>query len=227
MTDNPFGRTSQGGDAGSVLLVGAGGIAREVIPLLAEAGTSVVGVLDDRHASLPALVGGVRVLGPLDAVLDAPDTRVVVTVGSSTARRTVVRRLLDLGVDPDRFATVVDPTVRNPGRCRIGRGSIYFAGVTITADANLGDHVVAMPGVTITHDCVVGDFTTFAAGVSLGGACVVGEGAYLGMNSSVRQGVTVGSASTVGMGAVVLTDVPPGETWVGVPARRRPTAVAE
>ena len=227
MSHNPFGTASAGAEPGPVLLVGAGGLAREVVPLLAEQGNPIVGVLDDRHASLPAHVGGVPVLGPLDAVLEAPHAHLVVTVGSSTARRIVVRRLLDLDVAPDRFATVVDPTVRNPGRCRIGRGTILLAGVTITADATLGDHVVAMPGVTITHDCVVGDFATFAAGVSLGGACIVGEGAYLGMNSSVRQGVTVGAASTVGMGAVVLADVPPGETWVGVPARPLPTAMAE
>jgi sugar O-acyltransferase (sialic acid O-acetyltransferase NeuD family) len=164
-------------------------------------------------------VGGVPVLGPLDAVVDTPDARVVVAVASSLVRRTVVQRLVELGVAADRFCTVIDPTVRNPAGCPVGRGSIFFAGVTITADAVLGAHLVAMPGVTITHDCVVGDFVTFAAGVSLGGGCTIGEAAYLGMNCAVRQGVTISPDSTVGMGAVVLDDVPAGQTWVGVPAR--------
>ena len=35
----------------------------------------------------------------------------------------------------------------------------------------------------------------------------------------VREGVTVGVWSLVGMGSVVLRDMPPGEVWVGGPAR--------
>ncbi len=48
----------------------------------------------------------------------------------------------------------------------------------------------------------------------------IGEAAYIGMNASVRQGISIGARATVGMGAVVLNDVPPDETWAGVPARR-------
>ena len=43
--------------------------------------------------------------------------------------------------------------------------------------------------------------------------------AYVGMNASVFPGATIGERAIIGMGAVVLGDVPPGETWVGVPAR--------
>jgi len=35
----------------------------------------------------------------------------------------------------------------------------------------------------------------------------------------VREGVTVGAWSLIGMGSVVLRDVPPGEVWIGGPAR--------
>lgn len=203
----------------AVLLVGASGLARETLPVLGELGREVVGVLDDRHEELGEWSSVAPVLGPVDAVTAYPGTDVLVTVGSSRGRAAVVERLLALGVREERFLTVVDPSVRNPGRSPVGPGSILLAHVAVTADARLGSHVVAMPGVTITHDCVVEDFATFAAGVSLGGSVQVRRGAYLGMNASVHPGVTIGKGAVIGMGAVVLSDVSDGETWAGVPAR--------
>jgi sugar O-acyltransferase (sialic acid O-acetyltransferase NeuD family) len=201
---------------GPLLLVGASGLAREVLALAAEAGRPVLGVLDDRHADLPPTVGGVPVLGPVAQAPAYPDADLLLCVGPSMSRAAVLARL-----DPgSRFAGIADPSVRNPAGCPVGPGSILLAGVTITADARLGAHVVAMPGVTVTHDCVVADLATLAAGVSLGGGVRVGRAAYLGMNAAVHPAVRIGAGAVVGMGSVVLCDVPDGETWVGVPARK-------
>ena len=76
-----------------------------------------------------------------------------------------------------------------------------------------------MPQVVLTHDDIVSDFATIASGVLLGGSVHVGEGAYLGAGSSVREGVSIGAWAMVGMGSIVTRDVPPGELWVGSPAR--------
>lgn len=200
---------------GPLLLIGASGLAREVLPVAAEAGRPVLGVLDDRYADLPPTIGGVPVLGPVAEAASHPDADLLLCIGPSASRAAVHDRL----PSGSRFASVEDLSVRNPAGCPVGEGSILLAGVTITADARLGAHVVAMPGVTVTHDCVVSDFATLAAGVSLGGGVRVGRAAYLGMNAAVRPGVRIGAGAVVGMGAVVLTDVPDGETWAGVPAR--------
>jgi sugar O-acyltransferase (sialic acid O-acetyltransferase NeuD family) len=207
-------------DMTAVLLIGASGLAREVIPALREARREILGVLDDRHTELPRTVGGVPVLGGIDDAGLHPDANVLVCIGQGLRRAEVVERMAALGVDASRYTTAVDPSVRNPAPCPVGAGSILLAGVTITADAVVGAHVVAMPNVVITHDCLVDDFATFAAGVALGGGVRVGRGAYLGMNSSVLPGRSIGAGATVGMGAVVLHDVPANETWAGVPAHR-------
>lgn len=201
----------------ALLVLGASGLAREVLPVLREQDREVLGILDDRHADLPRTVGGAPVLGGVDDVALYPDAEALACVGPSAGRAAVVARATRLGAT--RWATVVDPSVRNPGGCPVGAGSILLAGVTVTADAVLGEHVVAMPGTTVTHDCLVEDFATLAAGVSLGGGVRVRRAAYLGMNAAIRPGVVVGAGATVGMGAVVLSDVPDEETWAGVPAR--------
>jgi len=204
-----------------LLLIAASGLAREVLPVVRESGRKVLGFLDDRHDGLPPTIADAPVLGGIDDAARYPHADLLVCVGSGLGRERVVARLSALGIDSGRYATVIDPSVRNPSECPVGVGSIVLAGVVLTADAEIGEHVVVMPRVTITHDCLIGDFATLAAGVALGGGVRVGRGALLGMNCSVRQGLSIGIGATIGMGAVVLSDVRSEETWVGNPARRR------
>jgi acetyltransferase-like isoleucine patch superfamily enzyme len=123
-----------------------------------------------------------------------------------------------MGVTSDRYLTLVHPGVRVPPGCTIGAGSILLEGVTLTANVQIGDHVVVMPRVTLTHDDVVENFAVLCAGVSLGGGVRIGNGSYVGMNASVRENRSIGTDATLGMGAALVDDLPAGQTWAGVPA---------
>ncbi len=202
-----------------LLLVAASGLAREVLSVCEALGRPVVGVLDDDPAKEGALLGSSPVLGPLERVRHHPDAAVLLCAGKGAVRRDLAARLAALGVRDDRYATLIDPSVRVPGSCSVGAGSILLGGVVLTADVLLGRHVVCMPHVTLTHDDVLSDYVTLTSGVSLGGGVRVGEAAYLGMNASVREGRVVGAGCVLGMGAALVTDQPPGTVYAGVPAR--------
>jgi sugar O-acyltransferase (sialic acid O-acetyltransferase NeuD family) len=202
-----------------LLLVGAGGLAREVITSVTATGEhQVVGILDDDEALHGTAIDGVPVIGNTACGADR-DEQLLVCIGSGAARERVVHQLITSGISSDRFATHVDKDVRIPDGCSVGCGSILLPGVVLTAAVSISSHVVAMPAVVFTHDDRVASFATFAAGVLLGGGVQVGRGAYLGMGSAVRQRLTVGDYSTLGMGAVLVQDLPACETWAGVPAR--------
>jgi sugar O-acyltransferase (sialic acid O-acetyltransferase NeuD family) len=203
-----------------LLLVAASGLAREVLSVCAATGQEVVGVLDDDPARAGAVLDGVPVLGGLERIADHPSASIVVCAGRGAARRSIVGRLAGLGVSPDRYGRVVDPSVRVPGSCVVGPGTVLLANTVLTADVVVGVHVVCMPQVTLTHDDVVADYATLAGGVSLGGGVRVDEAAYLGMNSSVRENRVVGADAVLGMGSVLVHDQPAGTVWAGVPARQ-------
>jgi sugar O-acyltransferase (sialic acid O-acetyltransferase NeuD family) len=207
------------GQMSELILIAASGLAREVLAMVRASGQyDVAGLLDDDEEINGVSVDGAPVLGSID---DAPyytHALLLVCLNSGRARETVVERLTAMGIQNSRYATAVDPSVQYPEGCRIGRGTILLRNVTLTASVTLGSHVVAMPSVTFTHDDDVADFASFAAGVSLGGGVRIGRAACLGMNSCVRERTSVGDYTTVGMGAAVLSNVPNGETWVGVPA---------
>jgi sugar O-acyltransferase (sialic acid O-acetyltransferase NeuD family) len=205
---------------GCLLLLGAGGLAREVVAMESSLGRyEDVFLLDDDPALQGHAVGGTCVIGPLSLAADEFDGDLLICVGSGPARRSIAARLAAMGVPASKYGRVIHPSVEVPPGCTIGPGCILLASVVLTANVRLHRHVVVMPNVTLTHDDVVSDFATLCAGVSLGGRVTVGPGAYLGMNASVRQDVAVGPDAVLGMGAVLLEDLPAGETWAGVPAR--------
>lgn len=204
-----------------LILVAAGGLVREVAEAVAVAGRHrILGIVDDEPRLHGTHIAGMPVLGGVDQLYWDHSSQIVICAGQGSVRRRIAEKLAEHDIGRSRYATVVHPSVHIPPSCFIGVGSVLLAHVAITADVRVGRHVVAMPNVTLTHDNSIGDFATLCAGVSLAGLVTVCEGAYLGTNASVRQHLRVGIDSTLGMGSSLLSDLPDGETWAGVPARQ-------
>jgi serine O-acetyltransferase len=104
----------------------------------------------------------------------------------------------------------------------------FFTGVDIHPGALLGrrlfiDHAT---GVVIGETAIVGSDVTLYQGVTLGGTGkghgkrhpTLCDGVFVGNNANLLGNITIGENSRVGAGSVVLSDVPPNSTVVGVPA---------
>jgi sugar O-acyltransferase (sialic acid O-acetyltransferase NeuD family) len=201
-----------------LVIVGAGGFARETASAALAGGRRVLGFVDDNPDLHGTVRSGLPVLGPVDHVTGL-DADVVVCVGNPrnyTVRQQIVERL---GLDAGRYATVLHPSVSIGTGSSVGEGTVLLAGTVLTADVTVGAHVAVMPQAVLTHDDLVGSYATVASGVRLGGGAILETGAYVGSGALIREGVTVGAWSLVGMGSVVLRDVPSGEIWAGNPAR--------
>jgi serine O-acetyltransferase len=77
-------------------------------------------------------------------------------------------------------------------------------------------------GVRIGRDCTLRQGVTIGNRVEDGPVPVLGDGVDLGAYAQVLGGVTLGDGCRVGALSVIVHDVPPGATAVGLPARVGP-----
>ncbi|WP_317011724.1 serine O-acetyltransferase [Niallia taxi] len=97
-----------------------------------------------------------------------------------------------------------------PAKCKIGE-NLYLPhnsnGVIIHADVKIGKNV------TISHQVTIGKSKPNS------GAPHIGDGVYIGVGAKILGDIVVGDNSLIGANAVVVKDVPPNSTVVGIPAK--------
>ncbi|MDF0727601.1 serine O-acetyltransferase [Cytobacillus sp. S13-E01] len=107
--------------------------------------------------------------------------------------------------------------------------SRFFTGIEIHPGAKIGkrffiDHGM---GVVIGETCEIGDNVTVFQGVTLGGTGkekgkrhpTIMDNALIATGAKVLGSITIGENSKIGAGSVVLHDVPPNSTVVGIPGK--------
>lgn len=105
----------------------------------------------------------------------------------------------------------------------------FFTGIEIHPGAVIGknlfiDHGM---GVVIGETCEIGDNVTLYQGVTLGGTGkekgkrhpTIGNNVLIASGAKVLGSMSIGDNSKIGAGSVVLQEVPPNSTVVGIPGR--------
>jgi UDP-perosamine 4-acetyltransferase len=201
-----------------VVLLGGGGHAKVIVELFRAAGCyEVAGCASKDPAAALAL--GIPVLGDdsrLPAIHASGVRHAFVAIGDNRRRRRLSEEVSRIGftlVNAISPGAILSPSVR------LGAGVAVMAGVVINACSRIGNGCILNTGATVDHDCVIGNWAHIAPGTNLAGCVSVGEGAFLGVGSRAIPKISIGEWATVGAGAVVIRDLPPDVTAVGVPAR--------
>ncbi len=111
----------------------------------------------------------------------------------------------------------------------ISQISRFFTGIEIHPGAKIGrrffiDHGM---GVVIGETCEIGDNVTLYQGVTLGGTGkekgkrhpTLEDNVLVATGAKILGSITVGENSKIGAGSVVLKEVPPNATVVGIPGK--------
>ncbi len=189
--------------------------------ILAEGRHQVLGFLDDDPQKLGMLIRGVPVLGrasDLAALATQHGAEgAIVALGHCTTRREFGLKIQALGLE---LVTTIHPSASIDSDVVLGKGVVVAPGACVVTGSVIGDSTNLLTGCTIDHDNQIGAGVVVSPGVHTSGRVKIGRDVFVGTGAIFLPDAEVGEGAIIGAGAVVLKQVPPGETWAGVPARK-------
>lgn len=206
-----------------LVIVGAGGFAREVLWLVEEINKEtshweVEGFIDDNPVKKGLYIDGLPILGGYEWFdKNQKPIHIVFAVGNPVGRKLLVERFK--GIYRGEYPNLIHPSVKLSCRVDIGAGNILCASTLLTTNIRIGNFNIINLNCTIGHDAVIKDFCTLAPAVNVSGNVTLYDGCDLGTNCCIIQEKSVGPWAVIGAGSVVIRDIDSHCTAVGAPAR--------
>jgi sugar O-acyltransferase (sialic acid O-acetyltransferase NeuD family) len=211
-------------------LYGAGGFAREVMPIVTDYLSLVTQANAEEEYKVFFIetkptkteVNGYPLISEEEFFsLDCEERYFNIAIADSKARERIAKLCIEKGAKP---MSIQSPNSVTFDKNEIGEGALICAYSTITSNAKIGKFFHSNIYSYVAHDCVIGDFVTFAPNVHCNGNVHIKDHAYIGTGAIIKQGssdkpLIIGEGAIVGMGAVVTKDVAPYSTVVGNPAK--------
>ena len=205
----------------NIVIIGAGGVGREVSLIIQQINEleqtwNLLGFIDDNTDNWGKVINGYSVIGGIDSLeFLSNDTYIVIAIANYKVKKNIVNKINN----KFKFATIVHPKVWIHDYMTVGEGTIIYEGAILTANIEIGNHVIISPKCGVGHDSIIKDYVSLLWNVNISGNDIIEEGVMMGSGSTVIQGKKIGKASIVGAGAVVIKDVDIYSTVVGVPAK--------
>src|SRR3989344_1578321 len=100
---------------------------------------------------------------------------------------------------------------------RIGKGVTFGLGAVLDIFypelIEIGDNtLIGYNTVILAHEYLQGEYRT--------GKVIIGKNAMIGANCTVLPGIKIGDGASVSSMTLVNTDIPAGQMWGGIPAKR-------
>lgn len=208
----------------NLIIIGVGGVGRETALIVEDINNistqwNLLGFVDDNKDTHGKTINGYKVLGGLDYILNyKEEVYVVCAISNYKIKKTIINKIEELNTNV-KFENIIHPSVYINNTVNIGMGCIVYQGSIITANIEIGNHVIISPKCGIGHDTIIKDYCTLLWNVNVSGNVILEEGVTMGSGSTIIQGKKVEKESFIGAGAVVIKDIKEKSTVVGVPAR--------
>jgi sugar O-acyltransferase (sialic acid O-acetyltransferase NeuD family) len=198
-----------------LLIIGAGASGREILcwaKTLNSSEWKIGGFLDDNLDALKDYDYPFEIISEASSYTPKENDLFVCSITSPQRKLEICNKIQSEG---GKFINLIHSSVLMLGNTKLGNGCIFPPYSFISTDSIIEDFVYFNIGAGIGHDCVIGKGSTLFGGCSVLGNVKVGEGAII-------SGIHIGDYATIGAGSVVIKNVEPNVTMMGVPAKQIP-----
>ena len=184
----------------NLIIVGAGGYAKSVLDSLDHMNFRMMGYIDDvkprgiDHQGFPVLGNSI------DCIENINEYVYFVAIGNNAKRKVWFDKLKKRNLS---LINVIDKSALVSHAASIGEGCFIGKLAILNHGSSVGDNCVINTRALIEHGCHVMDHVNVSTNATLNGDVICEEGSFV----------------LVGSGAVVVKDVKPHTTVVGVPAK--------
>ncbi|WP_426350464.1 acetyltransferase [Alloiococcus sp. CFN-8] len=206
-----------------IIIIGAGGFAREVAWLIEEINKithewKLLGYIEEYKDNIGKNLNGYEVLGDFNWIKEnnCNNLYYVCGVADPTLKERFVLKAEELGL---KAAVLIHPNVQISNYNNIEEGVIICSGCIITVNIHIKRHVIVNIDSTIGHDAVIEEYSTILPSVNISGNVVLGTKCLVGTSSAIIEKVSIGDNVTIGAGSVVVRDIPSNCVVVGVPGK--------
>jgi sugar O-acyltransferase (sialic acid O-acetyltransferase NeuD family) len=210
-----------------LVILGAGGFAREVYWYALASGVHEVVLVDETVQNRSRLIWGDQTVLVISDWIEfltnlelSAFRQFIVAVGKPALKQKLAASATHHGLKAAPTLVHADAHIYGPD-CTVGDGGVIAPGCRLTTNVKVGNFVSLGINVAVGHDSVIGDYVTCNPGSQISGNVTLGAGVLIGTGACVNEKLTIAEDVTLGAQGCAIRDVSErGIIVAGVPAKR-------
>ena len=198
-----------------IVIFGAGGHTRTLIPLVRSEGYDILAIYDDSFKNgVDEKIDGISVIGKIDDF--KKEAKIILSYGEGEKRNMLINKFPDYILNDN----LIHPSAIIENSAKIEGLNQIFALVVINAQTIIGKNNIINTGAIIEHEVKIGGNNHISVGSVLAGMVEIGDYCFIGAGAVIIDKVKITDKVIIGANAVVIKNINEPGTYVGNPARK-------